>query len=87
MTITDTLKTAVDTVKTVANTTLSETPTQSIWQDRALMETFVIIGGIILIYLEIIIWYVIKEKKSKKRNHEKNFVFNYCNVSFIHNKL
>jgi hypothetical protein len=65
MTITDTLKTAVDTVKTVADTTLSETATQPIWQDRALMETIVIIGGIVLVLLGIIIWDVIKEKREK----------------------
>lgn len=66
MTITDTLKTAVDTVKTVADTTLSETATQTIWQDRALMETIVIVGGIVVILLAFYIWDVIKEKKEKK---------------------
>ncbi len=66
MMITDTLKTAVDTVKTVTDTTLSETAIQSIWQDRALMECIIIIGGITLILLGFVIWDVIREKRKKK---------------------
>lgn len=65
--ITDTLKVVTDTVKTVADSTAINTITETtIWQDRALMETIGIIGGIIVVLVGILIWDVIAEKKSKK---------------------
>jgi len=65
--IEDTLKVAIDTIKTIADTTPVKAVTETtIWQDKSLMQVFAIVGGIILILFGLYIWDVIVEKKSKK---------------------
>ncbi len=67
--VADTAKTVVDTVKTVADSTAVKTVTEtvantSIWQDKALMQTLAIIGG--LLAFMVIILVTTRDKKEKK---------------------
>ncbi len=60
--VVDTLRTVVDSTKTIANTVASAN--EKIWQDKSLMLTVAIIGGIIL--LLVIAIFINKDKKLKK---------------------
>jgi hypothetical protein len=62
----DTLNTVVDTIKTAVDTTLvNAAPVieKTIWQDKTLMTTFGIIGGLLLLLIVIIVWDVVEEKR------------------------
>jgi len=65
--IIDTLKTVADTVTTAIDSTVVNTITETtIWQDKALMETIAIVGGILLFLVGFLIWDVVSEKQLKK---------------------
>jgi hypothetical protein len=59
----DTLRTIADSTKTIANTVTS-VGQKTIWQDKALMTAFAVIGGIVLLLA--ISLFLNREKKPKK---------------------
>jgi len=73
MNIVDTVKTAVDTLKTAIDSTgVDSTAVETvknvvaettIWQDKALMQTLAIVGGIILILGGLWLWDVLSDRK------------------------
>lgn len=68
MNIVDTTKAVIDTLKTTVDSTAVDTVKNvvtetTIWQDKALMETLIIVGGIVLILLGFIVWDVISDRK------------------------
>lgn len=73
MNIIDTTKTVIDTLKNVVDSTAVEAVSKpiventTIWQDKALMEVFAIVGGILLILVGLLVWDIIDEKRNSKK--------------------
>lgn len=73
MNIVDTAKVAIDTVKsaidsTVVDSTAVETVKNvvaetTIWQDKALMEVIVIVGGIVFVLCAFLLWDFLADRK------------------------